>query len=926
MDPFAQKLGVQKNHFGDVEIQEIRSSDYYGWKNRFKRTFGLVVKKKEGSLLFQMKEWLGFSVEEKLPVHMKTYVEIGMQYSCKMPNGQILDSLIANINSRFSKDRAMMAISSRFPSVAAEIRYGTATACLYGQRVSYNYALHATRSRLVDSESKLTEMRATAFHRESHPRRLLHYSGTIASFALLGACIYIYKDEIMSYEFRMPFARRPIGLEVSYRHYSCAIGPDFETGTALVTTTETLNFHYISPVEAIAHLASKLYTKSVEWFWSWKPACVFEDHPYFSLVFEELMGMHPWTNFICAAYELLNSLATRGISFAAFKVFLFHLGLNEIRSLGQKGRLIAVSIHLVWNLPMYFSEEGKQRFELFRKAYEMGNTLECWQGHVVSLPADTMLPSLVTRAQDAPQAMRGSVSVYVDNVEVDVPMAFDLLREGVGRNQTFPILITHRLLFQPANVEANLLAAILFRIHSDPFVDCPYDEEKRHANWKLLSQLVIGNNLVVALPDVQYSLKRCTELMGTKGKRIQNAFDALNRGEIISSKKTINLKWNETLSANKNLRGISTLKPRAIQNLEPHVHALMAPYSRAYADILHNCFSPENVHSFEGKEVRIVFAAGYTGEQLTNLANELTDGIFTVVVSGDDSIVSFGKYSRDGFPFAEADQSQFDHTQDDGPCKIFQGEVQKFLGLPDSFTRLAYECCSSGYYARRGRLFVKGHGGTQMPTGITVTTSYNSFSTICFWLWWLKNEDLTVEQAGQQLGFKVKYFPRLTLEQATFLKGWWMKTVDDIYVWRPLPSACIKLGKMIRDPVEITHFVRNGKKMKRPRDEAIAMCAYALASSYNTVGFDYPIFGAFLDVLRRFGRVSTVRVLDLLENEKPTPSAGTLDWRLACEQIEERYGITISEIEEVSELFYQVKTLPSYVEHPVFDKLVEVDY
>jgi len=368
------------------------------------------------------------------------------------------------------------------------------------------------------------------------------------------------------------------------------------------------------------------------------------------------------------------------------------------------------------------------------------------------------------------------------------------------------------------------------------------------------------------------------------------------------------------------------MKPRAIQNLEPHIHAVMASFARVYAKILHDSFDSSRIHNFCGHSVRIIFASGYTGEQLTEIAQSLLDGIFTIVVSGDDSVVSFGHESRDGYPFGEADQSAFDHTQDDGPCKIFQSYVQKALGFPKEFTDMAYSCCSSGFTVRKGRLFMKGSGGTQMPTGITVTTSYNSVSTVCFWLWWLINPTLSVIEAGQQLGFKVKYFPRLSITQATFLKGWWLLTVDGRYVWRPLPSALLKLGKMIKDPVEITSFTRRGKKMHRSAEEAVRMCAMALANSYPTVKDDYPILGTFLKKLRTLGSESPSALVDILESSKPTPSAGVIDYVQACAEIEDRYGITKREIREVEDLLNAITTLPAYIEHSVFDKLVDVDY
>jgi hypothetical protein len=370
--------------------------------------------------------------------------------------------------------------------------------------------------------------------------------------------------------------------------------------------------------------------------------------------------------------------------------------------------------------------------------------------------------------------------------------------------------------------------------------------------------------------------------------------------------------------------GVLTMKPRAIQNLEPEVHALMAPFARVLNFVMHACFDGQ-IHTFEGHAIRLVFASGSTGQQLNQVGNWLSDGIPTFVASGDDSVVSFGGLHPE-FDFGEADQSAFDHTQDDGPNKIFQGYVQRALGFPREFTELAYEACSSGYTSRKGRFFARGECGTQMPTGITTTTTYNSLATLTMWLFWLLNQDKTIETVGAMLGFKVKFSGAQNLRDVTFLKGWWLRTIEGPVVWYPLPSAVLKLGKVITDPLDITSFTRRGKRARRSDKEAVEMCAMALANSYSAITSDYPIFGPFLEVLRRLGRVSPSALRRMEESQKPTATGGTLIPDEAVQAIFMRYGITAEDVFRVERLLGQINSLPAYVEDPVFDLLAVVDY
>jgi hypothetical protein len=370
--------------------------------------------------------------------------------------------------------------------------------------------------------------------------------------------------------------------------------------------------------------------------------------------------------------------------------------------------------------------------------------------------------------------------------------------------------------------------------------------------------------------------------------------------------------------------GFNSMKPRAIQNLPALLHAKMGGFSRSFADELHHIFDGK-IHDVGGYPVAIFFASGYTQEQLSQIAVLANSGITVFAMSGDDSFVAWGGIEV-GFG-GEADQSKFDHTQDDGPMKVFMGPVLRAFGFPEEYISMAYGACSSGYTLRRKRLFCKGYAGTQMPTGITTTTTFNSLSTLSMFVWYLIHKERLsgLVEAGAELGFEVKYFPRESVQHSTFLKGWWQNTVVGLQ-WFPLPSAVLKIGKLLNDPVLITGVTRKGKKVRFDERTAIRMCSLALANSYGEVPRAYPILGEFLYTMKRLGLPSTKKLAALHESWKPQMSQTQVDREAVLEAINHRYNISSEEVDEVESLLRTIKSLPAYIEHPVFDKLCEVDY
>jgi len=216
-----------------------------------------------------------------------------------------------------------------------------------------------------------------------------------------------------------------------------------------------------------------------------------------------------------------------------------------------------------------------------------------------------------------------------------------------------------------------------------------------------------------------------------------------------------------------------------------------------------------------------------------------------------------------------------------------------------------------------------------MPTGITTTTTFNSMSTLAMYVWCFlkKGPKYDVVEAGRELGFSVKFFPADDVCQLTFLKGWFMRNPAGRVEWIPLPSACLKIGKLLNDPCKIVKTVTiDGIRRKATRGEAIRVCAFALSQSYGCIPDDYPIFGAFLRVMRKLGLSEEELPKHLQESWKPRLSSVSVSREVVLDNVLRRYGITVQEVVSVEALLESINFLPALIEHPVFELLCKRDY
>jgi hypothetical protein len=307
-------------------------------------------------------------------------------------------------------------------------------------------------------------------------------------------------------------------------------------------------------------------------------------------------------------------------------------------------------------------------------------------------------------------------------------------------------------------------------------------------------------------------------------------------------------------------------------------------------------------------------------------ASLLDNSVYTVAISGDDSVAAPGPLAKYHGQFGESDMSGFDHSQDEGPMKFGAAKWMAALGVPQEFIHMFYEQASRGYaYGKRQfdgtYLRIRGKSGVQMPTGITTTTVHSSVNAILAYVHVIVNYTTPITEAFAQLGFRAKYAVKESLYDATFIKGWWQLDVDGELGFYPLPSACIKLGKMIKDPCVIA---------KDRTVKAYGVVANAIAKGLGAIPDDYPVLGAFKQSLLRLsasGRrlVNPNQVIEDYEH-KVKHSSSTVDRALVLAAIERRYGLDPADIDRLEKLFLDVKSLPAYVQDEGFNILADTDY
>jgi hypothetical protein len=558
-------------------------------------------------------------------------------------------------------------------------------------------------------------------------------------------------------------------------------------------------------------------------------------------------------------------------------------------------------------------------YSTFYQAYVSLTRVEPVDGGITK--GNMFLPAVVPLTIPETRGLRGYMSISYAGAPCSLDQLFEMLPEvqEIPRHLIYGILVTNAMMYQPYKCTRSLLVAMLHRLHANPHEDMDL-ACIRHERWLTLAlEMRRGGVFLGASVQNLLTVEECAVIMGgQRGLRISTAYKQALSGYSHGLKKTITLKWNETLPLKS-----GDLRPRCITSLDPASMAMVMPWARAITETMHVLFDVDRVHNVGGIPVVFVFAAGSTPTKLNAIGKLLSQGLTVVAVAGDDSFVSWGTLSPlYGGSFGEADQSKFDQSQDEGPLKYAREVWMSDFGVPTEVQDLLYAFCTAPYSVKSKNedLRIRGEAGVQMPTGTPVTTCQSSMNTI-FMFWYAIFHRKPVVQAARELGFSVKYKAHECLESGTFLRGWWIPGINDEFVWTPLPSAVLKLGKVLTNPMTIAQTVDYGK--------AVRMCAWSLYKSYGTVPLHYPILGAFLKALQRMG-ISEGHISEnsVIEDAayKTKQVVGSFARDVAMNMVCARYGLTEEQIQQCEQLCDKVDDLPAYIEHSVFMRLLEVDY
>jgi len=267
------------------------------------------------------------------------------------------------------------------------------------------------------------------------------------------------------------------------------------------------------------------------------------------------------------------------------------------------------------------------------------------------------------------------------------------------------------------------------------------------------------------------------------------------------------------------------------------------------------------------------------------------------IMAGDDTFFIANVPQPDGTTkliFGEMDFSKYDRTQgihalmyEMKILKMMKFSEETLVGLYGSITSPAvYEEKSLNFKKKIEMPVQRATGGPDTTFGNTLNNGTTIWSHFYDCHGTVRFDQIPKTQA--QFGFESKYKQSDSFVGVTFLKGSWFP-VGSEYVWLPLPSQAIKIGKILSNPLEIY------KTDSVP--EAWRKAAYSLAKGLGDIPFDYPILGDLVQFYLSVGIEN-----DRLEKEsflKPqvTFIPGSMDPAFMSHFLLTRYGITDDEVQ-----------------------------
>jgi hypothetical protein len=412
------------------------------------------------------------------------------------------------------------------------------------------------------------------------------------------------------------------------------------------------------------------------------------------------------------------------------------------------------------------------------------------------------------------------------------------------------------------------------------------------------------------------------------------------------------------------------MKPRPIAEVHENVQAFCGPWLNACSKSFAEHLSPARDPREEGSKTRAVKIYG-KGAMKAGVHLHLSYGGATndlglscwasqvcsrkaglwlhVIVAGDDSLVVaayWGEDERDDEMVVwEGDASMFDQSQGRQAIRA-QLLLMRAMGVPSEVCWILNASAISDFvvvtaqesFRLKSSEETRRTGGPDTSVGNFITMAS---ATMAVYLDLLEGRDgLTqpigldlpldqIEDAYLRFGFGMKlrsfrtYAPmRLTeshpLRLATFLKGKWWLDITGKLTWSVLPSRILKVGKSMRNPVEI---------FGPPFEEACRDFQAGMAECYAHFS-QVPILQAFVSRHTRMRREAREELFERYKVQAAGKSgyqAPRLVLSEAFIDVANRYHCTVEDVMAVEEM---IRQSPNFclLRSPLFDLLAEVDY
>jgi len=490
------------------------------------------------------------------------------------------------------------------------------------------------------------------------------------------------------------------------------------------------------------------------------------------------------------------------------------------------------------------------------------------------------------------------------------------------------MLPTNAPMFVPGNTDHNKTTGLRNRILVSP----PQDPETQLENWLEVIPLIYD---IFPKEPISYAhevwkdawLEKFPSLKKKKYLSLDKRNLEICVEESIPGGTDLMPKLDEAISKFDSVNQEFYCKPRMIAVVNPIVQYFVGPIIYGLTQTLkehwgltnHCCLAPN------GWTIKMTWGSGRTDAGLTEWMHHALRPSFKtifIIVAGDDGLIIINDDGK--LTFIEGDAGMFDQSQSFGPLRA-QGAYMQYMGCPKYFTDILLQVACSPYkltYKDKSRIKVKRETRPIRDTGGPDTTFGNTGNMGCanflFFREWdgsylnlLDNLLAHFEHLGFDMKLKIRYSP----STVTFLKGTWYKTKegDFDYVWGPLPSQIIKIGKSYRNPSEFYPH--------KTYAEACETFLHDQGAGLRRF-LQVPVLRAYV---KRWGQGKAAKAEEWQISASDRFGTTELDVEAMMEFMAERYFVSPHELREVEEMVEQT-TVFTFMVHPVFLKLCLGDY